>query len=98
MPASAPAFCLEPDCLRAAKPGELRCYAHIKRRERGISGAVPIREQLTPFQRLVEACIALADAETESEHGFTRAKDRTRKAAEGWMRALGWRPPDGKRR
>ena len=86
-----PAFCVEPDCMRAPRPGGTQCSAHYMRSLRGSASRLPIRARLTPFQYLIEACIALADAEEHED--FDAAKARTRAAAQAWLRSLGWRRP-----
>ena len=72
-------FCAAGDCLRAATHGAL-CRMHARRRDRGKPMAAPAREAYaTPWARLHEAALALADA--GSEDAYRNASRRLRDAA-----------------
>lgn len=62
----------------AAKSG--LCEGHVKRRTRGqvVSAALKLRPR-SPLERLTEAALAYANAESDDE--FDRAKDNLRKSA-----------------
>lgn len=84
--------CSVSDCSRPARRGREMCHLHAQRKVRGTPLEAPPQERLSPFARFVEACIALADAPSESESAFDLAIDQARKAACTWMRSMGWAP------
>ncbi|WP_163869561.1 hypothetical protein [Myxococcus eversor] len=93
MTACAQERCTIGDCTRTAAPGRRQCHAHQKRATRGQSLSTPVAETYaTPWERLVAAALAYADAGDDEEE-FARAKDRLRKAAQSYARSLLLQPP-----
>lgn len=81
--------CSAPRCDRPVEAHGL-CQAHRRRRDRGRPLDLPVqRRAAAAFERVVEAAVALADA-GDDDDAYQLAKDRTRKAAEAWLRARGW--------
>lgn len=66
------------------------CLAHTKQRQRG-QALRPIKEKVSPFERVILAGNVLVDAESEDE--YRRARASLRSAAEAWLRDEGWTPP-----
>jgi len=88
-------FCTVDGCLRRAKrDASGLCEGHTKRAQRGATVAGELLERtssrFTPYQspleRLQEAALRLADADTEDEADYQRAQDSLRKAAEAYGR------------
>ena|GEM_PF-4967492 len=83
-----PEQCTVADCTRNAAPGRKHCHAHQKRATRGQPLSTPVAETYaTPWERLVAAALAYADAGDDEEE-FAKAKDRLRKAAQSYARGL----------
>lgn len=75
-----------PDCAQGGcqKPAQGRgslCAMHFKRQERGTLAFADPQERLDPVERFVQACIAVADADSEDDQAFVRALKRARYAA-----------------
>lgn len=89
------AFCEVEDCLDPATRGT-RCECHDKQRQRngrvrqkGIgSGA----RHPTPWARVTEACLALADVDANpaADEEYRRARDRLRRAVRNYAASRGW--------
>lgn len=75
-------YCAVPDCIR---PADGRyCCCHRKRLQRGQSLGAPLDvAHLSPRGRVLEAAIALVEAESDEDH--QRAWVRLRKAALAWL-------------
>lgn len=89
MAVAAVRMCAADECLRPAVGRQRYCMAHDQRQTRGQKLSTPIAERYeSPFQRLVAAAIALADADSEDDVAFNRALDRLRKASldHAWSR------------
>lgn len=82
-------LCSYPDCICAARPGGTLCAMHAQRALRGKEMAAPKRERLTPWARVVEAAIELADADAEDDSEFRRLESHLRVAARRWAGAGG---------
>lgn len=64
--------------------GDGMCAAHYRRKLRGSAATGPIRQyRPTAWGRVVEASIAVAEAESDAD--MDRAEHRLRKACEAWM-------------
>lgn len=63
-----PSYCTVSECEEPTREGRVRCEFHEKRHQRGQSLTAPKVERLTPKQRVLEAAISLADAETDAEY------------------------------
>lgn len=64
--------------------GDGMCAAHYRRKLRGRFSTAPVRQyRPTAWGRVVEASVAIADAETDED--MNRAKHRLRKACESWL-------------
>ncbi len=75
--------CAAGDCFRPATQGEL-CAGHAKRKYRHQPVAGPLAEVgRTPWQRLVDAALKYADA--DSDEAFARASAVLRKAAQAYV-------------
>lgn len=88
-------FCTVDGCLRRAKrDASGLCEGHTKRAQRGTTVAGELLERsnsrytpyASPLERLQEAALRLADADTEDEADYQRAQDSLRKAAEAYGR------------
>jgi alkylated DNA nucleotide flippase Atl1 len=76
--------CIYPGCCEPAKEKGTMCYMHDKRRARGQPMDSPRREQLTPWARVVEAAIELADADSDDDDEFRRLESHLRVATKRW--------------
>ncbi len=80
-------------CGRPAAPRHKRCWGHLKRVTRKQSLETPLAEAYSsPWERLTAAALAYADADDGDDESFARARDRLRKAAVAYGRALLLRP------
>jgi hypothetical protein len=59
------------DCGRPAFRDEL-CFAHLKRRQRGLPLSGPIQEPLDARQKLLEAALKYADSDSEDDREYQR--------------------------
>lgn len=80
-------ICSVVDCGREVKRvggcGRGLCPAHYTRWRRGSELSTPLRlYRQTPWRRVVEAAIALAEA--EGDRDYDRASHRLRNAARAW--------------
>ena len=81
-------------CGRPGDRGRHLCSAHQKRRADGDTtpvgpargGPAGARLHESPLHRLLEAALAYADADSEDDVAFQRAKDNLRKAAKAYAR------------
>jgi hypothetical protein len=81
-------WCEVSGCERPTEGRRSMCEAHRKRKLRGQSLLDPITARPpTPWARLVEACISLADADPEDDAAYTRAADRLRAMFDAAVRA-----------
>ena len=83
--------CGYPGCDEKASAGGTMCAMHYKRRERGSCMSDPKRERLTPWGRVVEAALELADADTEDDGDYHRREARLRMAAKRWVGTMAGR-------
>ena len=79
-------FCTSPDCLNPEHASGL-CVGHFRRKARGRPVGRPLREVLTPWGRVMEASITLAEVSTDDDGAFRRAEDNLRTAIRAWARA-----------
>jgi hypothetical protein len=87
--------CFVDGCDRPATRAGL-CEGHRKRRRRGQALGSPLQERpATPWSRILEGCIALADADSEDDLAFRRAEDRLRKAIDGYAASRSANAEDG---
>ena len=96
-------FCSAPGCDRPgwrsfAVEGCARislCATHAKRLQRGAPLTPPIAQPLDPLARLVEAAIALADADSAAavDDRFRILKRALQDAALRFAKSRGWRAP-----
>lgn len=77
-------YCDVGDCTNATRAGHHMCPMHEKRaaRDQPLQGPLLVDRSLSPWQRVIEACLDLADA--DSDNGFRRAENRLRAAAIAW--------------
>jgi hypothetical protein len=71
------------------------CPMHRQRMHRGAPMGAPPKLRLTPFGRVTEAAIALADADAEDDTAWRHAVGRLASAAEAWLAERGWARPPG---
>lgn len=64
-------YCDVDECLEEAK-SKGKCWAHAKQAQRG-TNLRPVRPRLTRRGDVLEAIIAVADADAEQEHAFRSA-------------------------
>ncbi len=79
--------CLIAGCERPEEAAGL-CAGHRYRKRRGIPlDETPLRERLTPRERVLEAAKALLDADAEDRRAYHAAWSRLRAAARDWLDA-----------
>jgi hypothetical protein len=71
-------------CDSSALPGGTMCSMHYKRAARGSCMNTPKREQLSPWGRVVEAALGLADSDTDDDNEWRRMEGRLRCAVKRW--------------
>lgn len=64
------------------------CEMHERRRSRGIPMHQPARERLSPYARVLENCLALADVDTGDDQSYQLAIERLRKSLRTWFASL----------
>lgn len=75
--------CMREGCGRPEHKAGL-CRGHYARKLRGDTSDSPLDDTLTPWERVVEAAIALADADCEEDYRASKA--RLRGAMTAWLR------------
>lgn len=83
------AFCFIGDCDKEAHRYGM-CWMHAKRFQREQRLNPPPRSESYdgPFGRLMEAAVSLNDLAATDDEGWFKARDRIRKAAVAYVRAL----------
>ena len=95
-------YCCGPECdrpaFRGVTGGQPLCAAHLKQQQR-TGKLTPIAPELTPEARVVEAAIALLDADASDDRGYESRRRALLNAAAllgmKMLAAQGWRPPRG---
>ena len=78
-------FCEADGCLLPEHAAGL-CQGHFRRRSRGRPVSGRLREVLSPWGRVVEAALALADVSSEDDQAHRRAEDNLRTAITAYAR------------
>lgn len=74
-------LCTVDGCLNAEQKGGL-CHGHIKRRQRG-DALTPLKQRpATTWERITEAALAYANADSMDDREFRRASDNLRTAVD----------------
>lgn len=82
-----PSKCEVEGCSRPIEQGTL-CAAHRKRRYRGRPMSTPLRsDRRAPAEELLNAALALADASSEDDAEWARARNALERAALGFARS-----------
>jgi hypothetical protein len=74
-------YCEAPDCLELSS-GKY-CECHKKRAQRGGSMSTPAKKQESPWGRVQEAALQVAEADSDQE--YKAARERLRSAARVWL-------------
>lgn len=95
-----------PPCVYCGRPSERItekvgpvCSAHRKRldklrRGRGrLALDAPLRDELSPLERVILAGSLFLEAPSEDDHAYDRALREFLHACATWLRLQGWRPP-----
>jgi hypothetical protein len=91
-------WCQWDGCEKPAMQGDHPyCSMHTKRQQRGTPMNAPEREILPPFERLVQASIDLADADSDDDGEYNRAESRLKAAAKCWVERGAQNMSDGER-
>lgn len=77
--------CSATSCSKPAAKSGL-CWMHLKRKQRGTVAEAPEQERLTPSERVTQAALDLADADTDDDDAYALAVDTLRKAVDRWYR------------
>jgi hypothetical protein len=67
-----PSFCRGPGCERETREGRTYCDGHQKQAQRG-KKITPLKQRLSPEDRMLEAAIALADADPADDAAYELA-------------------------
>ncbi len=77
-------YCTVPGCSNEEEAGGL-CFGHRYRKKHGLPMSPPLRERTTPWGRVQEAVLAIADADSENDADYHASKARLRAAAWDWL-------------
>lgn len=75
-------------CNRSAHSGGRHCSGHAKRVERGLSLAVPLRENLSLRERVLQLAIDLVRCDSENDQEWERCWDALEHALVRWSDSI----------
>jgi len=85
-----PSYCTAGECEEPTRQGRRFCEFHEKRFQRGQSLTAPKQERLSPNERVVEAALRFAEADSEDDAEYEKSKrDLFRAARQAGATAAG---------